>query len=156
MIERVLASLALFAFAGGWAQELPPLEAYGALPEADLFTMSPSGRYVAYRHTRPGEDRILVVDTETNERVVVADARDVNPRELVFVTEDRVVLIAGETVHARGVRQPFDANEVYVLDTASGGMRRVLEHVDELYPYQSGLGEIIGYDSAARALLMGS
>lgn len=136
------------------AQDLAPLEAYGALPEVDLFELSPSGRYAAFRRTSDGEDLILVADLEDRKFVSGANVAEVNPRRLDFVTEDRLVLVAGRTVRSMAVRKSFDYSQAYVLETDSGDVRRLLHRVDKLYPYQSGLGRIIGVDRKSRKLFM--
>ena len=153
-MRTILASLVLAFCAAVSAQELPPLEVYGALPETDLLTLSPSGRYAAFRRTRPGEDLILVTNTATGEEVVLADAGAINPFDLRFVTEDRLVLVTRRTVRTWAVRRSFDYSQAYVLDVASGEMRQLLDKVDKLYKYQSGLGEIIAYSPELRTLYM--
>ena len=50
-MRKRLAMIASLIGANGLAvaEDLPPLEAYGALPEFDMFVLSPSGEFAATR-----------------------------------------------------------------------------------------------------------
>lgn len=148
------ASALLALFAGASAEELPPLEAYGALPETSLITLSPCGRLVAFRQARHDEDVILVTDTASGEIVATADASGLNLFDLHFVADDRLVLVMRQTVRTWTVRRSFDSSEAHVLDVTSGEVRPLLHGADGLFPYQSGLGEIVAFSPELRTLYM--
>ena len=119
-ITGMLGALLLLA-AGetAFAQDLPPLEAYGRLPEVDLCELSPSGNRAASRVTSNGRDLVVVFDLATMQVVTAADAQEVNPRYIRFVDDDSVVLVAGKTVRTMAVRDSFDYSSAYSFDVST-------------------------------------
>ena len=136
------------------AQDLPPLEAYGRLPEYDMYELSPSGKFGATRLTAAGRDLVVVFDVDTSAFVSGADAEKVNPRSLRFIDDSQLVLVAGRTVKALAVRNSFDYSSAYALNVATDEIRVLLRRAEELYPYQSGLGRIIGSDPESSTVFM--
>jgi len=136
--------LAAVVFTCALAQELPPLEVYGALPQSSLVALSPDGSKVAARIVIGDIDAVYVEDLETSEFVSGAKAGDVNPRHLVFANADVLLLVAGRTYKDMGVRRAFDYSSAYSLGLTDQKIRVLLKRAKGLYPYQSGLGRIVG------------
>lgn len=137
-----------------FAEDQPPLEAYGALPAFDMFVLSPSGDFAATRNNSTDEDLILVLDIAQDKYLASVAAGEANPRDLVFVADDRLVLVAGKTLRTVRVRRAFEYSQAFVFNTKSKSIRRLLDEVDTLYPYQGGLGNIIGMNPDTRQLYM--
>ena len=82
------------------------------------------------------------------------DAAEVNPRWLRWISEDKLVLVAGRTVSTRAVRSAFDYSHAYSFDVATRDVRVLLKRAPDIYPYQSGLGRIVGRDPASSTVYM--
>ena len=154
MKGAIVAWLLLAAGENAWAQGLPPLEAYGRLPEVDLCELSPSGNRAVSRVTSNGRDLIVVFDLETMQPVTAADAADVNPRYIRFVDDDSVVLVAGQTIRTMAVRNSFDYSSAYSFDVNTKEIRVLLKRAQDMFPYQSGLGRIVGMDPGSSTVFM--
>ncbi len=153
-ISALCVVLAVVGAGQAFAQDLPPLEAYGKLPDFSMLELSPSGRYVASRIRSTGQDLVMVFDLESLEYRTGLDAEEVNPRSLSFVGDDVLVLVSGETIKTFAVRNAFDYSAAHSLDIHTGEGRVLLSGGRDLYPYQSGLGQIIGVIPGTRYVLM--
>lgn len=149
----LLATTLLLASASA-AQAPPPLEAYGAMPSVDLLTLSPSGKRVAYRMTSSGQDAIVVVDLEARKLIGGIEVGDIAARELQFVDDENLIIIAGRTIRAVGVRGQFDYSAAFRFEIASQKLDQLLVRAEDLYPAQSGLGNIIAVTDDGKTLLM--
>ena len=137
------------------AQDLPPLEAYGRLPQYDLYELSPSGKRAAARVVQDGRDVLAVLDVDTRKYVMAADASRVNPRGIRFVEEDKVVLVAGQTVRGFNVRGgSYYFGHAYAMDLSDGDVRHLMTRAKGLYPYQSGLGTVVGRAPGSQTIYM--
>ena len=153
-VTRSVAAIALIAGSLAFAAEFPPLDAYGRLPTYDMFELSPSGKLGASRVTADGQDMVLVIDIDRNEFITGANAENVNPRWLRFVDDNQLVLVAGETMRRRAVRNQFDFSQGFALNISTGEIQTLLRRAEYLYPYQSGLGRIVGKDPDSNKIYM--
>ncbi len=151
---RLILPLLLLSSPLALASDLPPLEAYGRLPMMDLLELSPNGTRAASRITQGGRDLVMVIDLETADFISGMDAANVNPRWLRWASEDKLVLVASDTVRTRAVRNSFEYSQAYGFDVESKDVRVLLKKAPDLYPYQSGLGRIIGRDPAENTIYM--
>ena len=88
MRQRLAMSASLIGANGlAVAEDLPPLEAYGALPEFDMFVLSPSGEFAATRNNSTEEDLILILDIAQDKYLASVDAGESNPSDLEFVAD---------------------------------------------------------------------
>ncbi|MEM9056851.1 MAG: prolyl oligopeptidase family serine peptidase, partial [Pseudomonadota bacterium] len=134
--------------------ELPPIEAYGALPAIDLMTISPSGKRIAYRRSVDGRDDLLVVDLETLKLAGGAGVSDLSPRELAFVDDDNLIAVARSVRRVWGYRGQLDYSAAFRLNVPTGEVLQLLVRAKNIYPAQSGLGEIVGVIDGGKRLLM--
>ena len=153
-MRSILAVLILSLSSLPLASELPPLESYGRLPTMDMLELSPGGTRAASRVTAGGRDLVMVIDMESIEFISGMDAAEVNPRWLRWISEEKLVLVAGETVRPRAVRSAFDYSYAYSYDVGSRDIRSLLRRAPELYPYQGGLGRIVGRDPSSNTVFM--
>ena len=136
------------------AQELPPLEAYASLPVYDLYELSPDGERGAMRYTTADTDVVVVKQVRTGEIVAGVDASVTNPRSVEFVGQDKLLLVAGTTVRSSRIRGAMDYSSGFSLDLKSSSVNRLLTRAEGLYPYQSGLGNIVGTVPGKETVLM--
>lgn len=144
----------LFLAPASFAQDPPPLEAYGSLPEVSQVAISPDGGIVAYRQVTADEDVIRVADVDRMESLGGIDVSAVKPRRLIFVDNNHLVLIASDTARAFGYRNPWENSAAFIYDIRDGSLFRLLHRADDLFPAQTGLGRIIGRTSAGDRLFM--
>lgn len=145
---------ALLPISVGVAAEPPPLEAYGSLPLISSMALSPGGDRVAYRLTQGDRDYVLVRDLEAGKVIGGADVSAVKPRDLYFVGEDRVLLIASETAREVFGRKAFENSSAFLLDVAGDRVRELLRGAEGLYPAQTGLGRVVGRSGDGGTLYM--
>ncbi|MEM7432988.1 MAG: prolyl oligopeptidase family serine peptidase [Pseudomonadota bacterium] len=145
MLERsTIAALLFFLSASASAQDLPPIEAYGALPEVTLTALSPSGNVVAYRVWNESQDVVVVVNLQQHELVTAVDVSQVNPRRLTLISDDQLLLVASNLGRSAFVRGRWENSAVWLLDTGESTLRRLFDRYDGIYAAQSGLGRIVG------------
>ncbi|MDJ0760712.1 MAG: alpha/beta fold hydrolase [Woeseiaceae bacterium] len=143
-MPRLFFSVLLVFLVYGRASAVPPLADYAALPDVDLVTLSPSGRLMALRQTSGGSDNVVVYDLLERRYVTGVDVSEVDPRQLMFTNDEHLLLVAGSTQRSMYVRSAFDYSAAFSLDLSTGEVTRLLRRAKDLYPYQSGLGRVIG------------
>ncbi len=153
-MRALLAVLLLSIPSLSFAAEPPPLEAYGRLPMMDMLELSPDGTRAASRVSMDGRDLVMVIDMASMDFVTGMDAAEVNPRWLRWISEDQLVLVVSDTVKTRAVRNAFEYSQAYSFDLNTRDIRVLLRRAPELYPYQGGLGRIIGRDPANNTVYM--
>lgn len=141
----------LFAATGTAA---PSLEQYAALPETDLVTLSPSGRLVAMRYTTTEADQVIVYDLLKGELLRGVDVSGVDPRRLQFTNDDYLLIVAGATISGYRLRTPMDRSSAFKFDLATGEIRQLLRNAPQIYPYQSGLGVVVGASTDGNVVYM--
>lgn len=125
------------------AHALPPIEAYGELPELRSVALAPDGKHVAYLTRQKGEEFFVVEDIAGN---VIGGARtgDLKARDVWFPTNDHVVIIASETTSAYGFRGKWEHSGAVSFSISTKKMKTLMRGTDELFPAQTGLGRIVG------------
>jgi dipeptidyl aminopeptidase/acylaminoacyl peptidase len=143
-IHLIVAGLFCLLLASANAEDLAPLEAYGALPKVSLATLSPDGTRMASRITIDGEDVIAILDIETEKFVAGANAGLVNPRRLRFVNENHVVLVTSMAVRAGRGGPSFENSTAYSMDAETSEVRMLLQRARGVNDYQGRVGRIVG------------
>ncbi len=137
-----------------FGQDLPPLEAYGALPDVSQVAISPDGGIVAYREVTADKDVIRVADVDRMELLGEIDVSAVKPRRLIFVGSSHLVLVASNTTRPFGYRNPWEQSAAYIYNIGDGSLFRLLHRADGLHPAQARLGRIVGRTSVGDRLFM--
>ena len=117
-------------------------------------TISPSGERVAYRMTTSEQDAIVIVDLEARTMIGSMEVGEIAARELRFVDDENLIIIAGRTTRALGFRGQFDYSAAFRFDIAARKLDQLLVRAEDLYPAQSGLGDIIAVTDNGKRLLM--
>lgn len=136
-------ALAAAALLSSAAHALPPIEAYGNLPDIRGVALSPDGRYFAYLTRQNGEDFFVVSEAGGK---VIGGARtgDVKARSVWFPTSNHVVLVASETTGAFGFRGKWEHSGAISYNISTKKMQTLMRGTEELFPAQTGLGRIVG------------
>jgi len=132
----------------------PTLADYGNLPTTQMLAISPSGKLIAFRRTTADADHVVVYSLEQKKYLRMTDVTAVSPRQIYFISDNHVILVASEFKKISGFRGEFDVSTAYVLDIQAGGVRQLLTPGDKIYRGQSGLGRITGISSDKRYLYM--
>ncbi|MCH9696018.1 MAG: prolyl oligopeptidase family serine peptidase [Gammaproteobacteria bacterium] len=152
--RSVVFAFVLCAVSIARAEELPPLEAYAALPETSMMEISPDGTRVAMRVTSPDRDVILAMDLATNDVIAGANAGVMKPRNIRFPNNDILLLMAGKRVNPLAVKSAYEHNQAYSLTLSEQKVRSLLTRAKNLYPFQSGIGKVIGAAEDGKVLYM--
>lgn len=131
----------------------PPIEAYGELAGFRSFSMSPSGEQLAWISRVDNRD-ILYVYNETDGLKPKVDISELQGNYVWFITEDHVIIRGYQTRHVRGYRGEVDYSGAFSYHLKSGELRQLLKKTPELYPAQSGLGQILGQIEDTTDVLM--
>lgn len=136
------------------AREPLPLEAYARLPENSLVALSPDGKMIGLRVTADDNDIIVAVDIASQLPVQGVSADAVKPRFIMFPNSENMVIVAGTTIDTILVRYSYEKSNAYGLNLKSGEIGGLLRRAPDLYPYQSGLGHIVGLAPDGKTLFM--
>ncbi len=136
------------------AQQLAPLEAYGALPEVSHVAISPDGGLVALREVTPNRDVVRVVDMDRMESVGSLDVSRVKPWRLLFTDNSHLVVVASDTMQSYYTDILWEKSEASIYDVRDGSTFRLLHGIDQVADYQSGLGRIVGRTPSGDRLFM--
>lgn len=143
---RSIVSLGLLALSGGMAHaaELPPLEAYGALPAYEMLRLSPDGTRLAFV-TVNGEARTLVLlDMTSKQQFGGAGVGTAKMRDLVWIDNDRVLITTSktETIPELGIftRELYSAQ---IYDASQHGLVEVLKNTRDVFPILFSSAEVV-------------
>ncbi|MCA8901696.1 MAG: S9 family peptidase [Hyphomonas sp.] len=158
-MRRILAFVALLAAGLFWqpaeAQApQPPLEAYGELPGLRGFAISPDGEHVAFLARNDGKDLVLLYTLATGELNALTNVDNISARGLMFGDNKHVILIASHTTTQIGFRGQWEDSAAFSLNIETGKQKVLLRGSKNLFPAQSGLGNIVGrYAKKARVFM---
>lgn len=151
---RSLLLALLIAFGTPLAQEPASLEAYGALPEVSSVTISPDGQHIAFRRLKDQTDVVVVVDLEQRELRGGIDVSSLKPRQLTFIDNDTLLLVASDTMRPYGYLDAWEHSGAFVYKIGDNEVFQLLDRANDLFPAQTGLGRIVGQTPAGDRVLM--
>jgi dipeptidyl aminopeptidase/acylaminoacyl peptidase len=154
MLKRFLVGLAALAAAVSPAQAKPPLEAFGDMPEIRAVEIAPDGKRVAYLQRKDGADILVVHEFATGASKALAKVTEIRARDVHFAGNDYVVLVASRDKKTIGVSGRYEYSAAFAFNLKTGRFVQLLRDTDEIYPAQSGLGQIVGMDPSGQAVLM--
>ncbi len=123
----------------------PSLKDYGLLPEIELIAVSPSGDLVAFRKRTVASDRIMVISLSSHKQVTSIDVASIKPRNMYFLNDDQLILVAYKSTHPLGFLEKFDISTAFLVDFKGGAIRQLLKPGEfPVYVGQTGLGSVVG------------
>ena len=144
-MRNVIFSLVLIAgvFLDATARAAPPVEAYGALPTIRSMALSPDGQRVAFIRRQGAMEALHVYDFKEG---VLGGVRTDNIKAgwVFFAGPNHVILSASKTTQMVGYRGRFEFSAAFSYDIEKDNIRQLLAKPEDLYPAQSGLGDIVG------------
>lgn len=156
MFKRIAAAIAAAAtgLLAGIAEAKPPLEAFGDMPSVRAVELSPDGKRAAYILRERDVDVLVIHDFATNIASALARVDNIRARDVQFVGNDYVVLIASKDTTTFGFRGLFEFSAALAFNLKTGEGTQLLRRTEGLYPAQSGLGRIVGLDPDGQHVLM--
>lgn len=148
MLRHLAVALSCLTVAalGGSALAKPPLDAFGDMPDIRAMELSPDGKRVAYIQ-RDGDTDVLVIhDLETGVGKGLAKVTDIRARQVQFVSNDYVLLIASKDTRTFGFRGRYEFSAGFAFNLKTGKYVQLLRNTEGLFPAQSGLGNVVAVD----------
>jgi dienelactone hydrolase len=136
------------------ASAKPPLEAYGDAPRVRSAQVSPDGNRIAYLNRIEGEDVLFIHDLRKSESKPLARLQDLRANGLGFISDKYVTLIVSQTRRLMGYRGRWDESTAFAVDLETGKFVQLLRNTENLYPAQSGLGDIVAVDEDGEHVYM--
>ncbi len=138
MRNFIIAAAAALTACVSAAYAVPPIEAYGELPEIRELDISPDGsRFAFFR--RQGDKEILVV-FEAGQPIATLDVTDVKPRSVWFQTNDYLFVVASQTTKQWG---GYENGQVFVFDVKTKKAEPLAGKERSFRFYRDGAGEYI-------------
>jgi len=122
---------------------LPPIEAYGSLPNQSMVVISPSGNRIAYRSTSADKDFMIVYDLVENKLVSAVSVENVKPTSVYFISETKLIFVVESNVRLYGYRGRHDYSAAFVYSTEDKKVFQLLMAGYGIYSGQSELGRIL-------------
>lgn len=142
----------IFLASGAFAGE-PAIEAYGRLAGVRQVSISPDGQRYSYLSESDGEGLLGVVKIDGEfERAYRTTGLKV--RDAYFVDKDHIVLLASDTLKIGGYSGRLEYSAALALPLEKRKIIRLLQNTDDLYPAQSGLGQIVGVSADGQSVFM--
>ena len=141
-------SLVLFLFSSlvsaASSSSSVPIEAYGRLPSKSMLVISPNANRMAYRDTTSERDMLLVLDLSAGKLIAATDVTGINPNNMYFVDDDKLILVASKNARIRGFRGRHDISAAFSFDVVNNEVHQLLVAGNGIYQGQSALGNIVG------------
>ncbi|HOY77867.1 MAG TPA: prolyl oligopeptidase family serine peptidase [Hyphomonadaceae bacterium] len=156
MFKRIVAAIAITAVGllTGVAQAKPPMEAFGDMPSIRAVSLSPDGSRAAYILRENGIDVLVIHDFVTKTAAALAKVDEIRARDVQFIGNDYVVLIASKDTSTFGYSGRFEFSAALAFNLKTGTNTQLLRGTEGIHPAQSGLGRIIGLDPDGQHVLM--
>lgn len=148
-----LTCLAAAALAGS-AIAKPPLEAFGDAPTIRSAQISPDGKVVAYINRVNGVDYLAKYDLTTGKNEALIKIPDVKTGGVGFAGSNYVILRAAKTTSNSGMTAKYQDTAAFAYNLTTKKIVQLLVGTSGLYPYQSGLGRIVGVDPGGQHVYM--
>lgn len=112
MFKRIATAMAIatIGLLAGTAQAKPPMEAFGDMPSIRAVELSPDGSRAVYILRESGVDVLVIHDFATKTGAALARVDEIRARDVQFVGNDYVVLIASKDTSTFGYRGRFECS----------------------------------------------
>ncbi|TKB47476.1 alpha/beta hydrolase family protein [Thalassotalea mangrovi] len=119
-------------------------EDFAQLPEKSMVVISPSATKAAYRHNDGQQDMVVILNIVKGEVVGTVDITELNPSQIMFVDEERLILIASENTRIRGFRGRYNMSLAFSLNLQNGDIHQLLKPGFGIIRGNTNLGNIVG------------
>lgn len=148
-------ALLLFMNAGtAYAEKQLSAQIYGSHPSKSLFAISPSGKRLAYRDKVGGEDKLVVIDYQNHQSLGSINLENIEPYNLFFIDENRVLLIVSSHMHLTGYVGRYDVSAAYSYNIENNHLNQLLIPGKGISKGQANLGRVFGISKDKQHLFM--
>ncbi len=122
-----------------------PIDDYANKPQINMLRISPSGKNIALRYTKGERDFIVIREVATGKNLGGVDIQGVNPSNIYFIDEDRLIIKAYQYKKLFGFRDKHNVSSAFLFDVKKPKQfRQLLVPGNGVYLGQTGLGRIVG------------
>ena len=132
----------------------PNVENYGLLPEFRSVAISPDGKHYALIQRQGSQDFFVIMNAQTLELVGGFNAAQYKARGIYFASNEHVILQSSEHTRMMWVRGSWENSAAFVYNLTTKKIKVLLSKTKGLYPAQSGLGNIVGFNKDSNELYM--
>lgn len=140
----ILFVLALVVVTANAQPSQKALEAYAKLPSKSLMAISPSGTRLAYRDTSSDQDAVVVIDLQKGQLLGAIDVTEVQPTNIAFVNEERLVFKVFSDQQMLGYRGRYNVSRAYAFNLKDKSIHQLLTRGFGIFKGQTQLGNIVG------------
>lgn len=117
---------------------------YAKLPEKSMLVISPSSTKLAYRQVTDESDMLVVLDLTTGSFIRALSIGEVNPDNIYFIDENRLILVASKNSRLFGFRGRHDVSVAFSFNLENGKIHQLMTAGYGIYRGQSSLGRVVG------------
>jgi dipeptidyl aminopeptidase/acylaminoacyl peptidase len=132
----------------------PPMEAFAEAPAVRSPDLSPDGKTIIYLSRVNGEDFIARYDVATGKNEALARAPNARIGAIGWVGPNHVILTASKIVPGRFSIRKYEDTGAFSYNLETKTMVQLLIKTKDLFPYQTGLGNVLGVAPEDRAVYM--
>jgi dipeptidyl aminopeptidase/acylaminoacyl peptidase len=132
----------------------PPLSVYGGLPEIDLLCLSPDGTGLSMVRRLDGKQAVVALNADMRPLARVG-TDEIRTRRMAYLSPTAIMLQASTATDARGaLRDEFEYSTAFVLNLETKKVVKLLGDTSTVYPFQSGLGRVVGVSPDGKTAFM--
>ena len=127
---------------------------YAELPEKSMVVVSPSGKKMAYRLISDGRQMLVVVDTVNGGIIRAISIEEVNPNNIYFIDDNRLIIVVSKNKRIYGYRGRHDISVAYSFNLKTDKNFQLMTAGYGLHAGQSSLGSIVGVSADHKSAYM--
>lgn len=154
MLKRILAIAFAVVAAAGAAEAKPPLSAFGDAPAVRSAQISPDGKIVAYINRVNGIDYLATYEIATGKNEALIKIADLKSGGVAFAGPNYIIMRASRITNNVGFTRKYEDSAAFAYNLKTRKIVQLLVGTPNLYPYQSGLGRIVGIDPSGQHVYM--
>ena len=147
-------ALAFVVLAATPALAKPPLEAFGDAPAVRAASISPDGKSIAYISRVDGIDYLARYDAATGKNEALIKIPNVKAGGTGWAGSNYIILSASLVTGNGGMTDQYEDTSAFAYSLSGRKIVQLLVDTQGLYPYQSGLGRIVGIDPDGQYVYM--
>ncbi len=132
----------------------PTIETYGNLPSIKSMALSPTGNQLGYITRNDETEGFLLYDLTKQQAIGGARTEKIKTRYVSFAGPNHALLHASRTLRSIAIRGKLEYTAAYSYNLKKNKIRQLLRDSEDLYPFQSGIGKIIGLHKDGEKVFM--
>ncbi len=132
----------------------PAIEVYGNLPSVKSMALAPDGKRLAYISNSGGEEALLLFDLDKKEIIGGAKTGNIKSRYVSFAGPNYAILHVSKTLNPSEIRGKLEYSAAFAYNLKTKKIKQLLRNSDKLFPFQPGLGQIVGLHEDGKQVFM--